>query len=310
MGIVTKIVGKVVEKKVMSKLDSEAAEKDLENERKKADIADLNNKREESRRRAAHARKMEEQEVANKKELLIDKEKAKVSIEYLIECIGELEKEKYTYKYKNSNYKNVKLNPIDQQKVTLIANYKIPDDRDEFLLALVSIDNVYNEKDEPIIAEAWKSKYQALKARHKLYFKGDPEIKLACSRLDRKMANKRLIKIVALAVSGTVVLALIIAGLAILINNEEKIPDPLPGQTILVEESYSYFVDKDYVTVETYFTSKGFEDVTLNPLHDLVTGWISKDGAVTSVSINGKDDFPKNRWYAPTDKVIISYHSF
>ena len=91
---------------------------------------------------------------------------------------------------------------------------------------------------------------------------------------------------------------------------ERRIPEPGPGQTIYVEHDYLYFVDKNYLDVQTYFTSKGFENVTLNPLKDLITGWVTKEGTVKTVSIDGNTEFSKKQWYVGNEAIVISYHSF
>ena len=58
------------------------------------------------------------------------------------------------------------------------------------------------------------------------------------------------------------------------------------------------------------FIAHGFTDVVLLPLHDLINGWIVKDGSVKGVTINGKDTFKKKSAFASNSKVVITYHTF
>lgn len=42
----------------------------------------------------------------------------------------------------------------------------------------------------------------------------------------------------------------------------------------------------------------------------MITGWLTKDGEVKSVSVNGDEDYAPDRWYPNDVEVIISYHTF
>lgn len=60
---------------------------------------------------------------------------------------------------------------------------------------------------------------------------------------------------------------------------------------IRVPKSASECKGKDYLDVKALFESAGFTNVNVRAIEDLVTGWITKDGSVERVSINGDDDF-------------------
>lgn len=72
----------------------------------------------------------------------------------------------------------------------------------------------------------------------------------------------------------------------------------------------SSFQEKYYEDVATQFQANGFTNISLEPEGDLITGWITKENSVDSVSINGKDDFSAGAWFPSDAKVIIRYHSF
>lgn len=79
---------------------------------------------------------------------------------------------------------------------------------------------------------------------------------------------------------------------------------------IRVPKSASECKDKDYLDVKALFESAGFTNVSVNAIEDLVTGWITKDGAVERVSINGDDNFGSLAKFDPSAEVVVTYHTF
>lgn len=67
---------------------------------------------------------------------------------------------------------------------------------------------------------------------------------------------------------------------------------------------------RDYQTVFNDFEKKGFKNIKAEKLEDLVTGWITKDGEVESVSVDGNKDYSPDVWYRNDIEVIITYHTF
>ncbi|WP_060673681.1 hypothetical protein [Rossellomorea vietnamensis] len=43
---------------------------------------------------------------------------------------------------------------------------------------------------------------------------------------------------------------------------------------------------------------------------DLVTGWLTKDGEVESVSVDGDKDYSPDEWYSNDVEVVITFHTF
>ena len=66
----------------------------------------------------------------------------------------------------------------------------------------------------------------------------------------------------------------------------------------------------NYKDLEKKYADAGFVNVTTQADYDLITGWITKDGEVESISVNGKTDFEENAYYRPDAEVIIVYHTF
>lgn len=65
-----------------------------------------------------------------------------------------------------------------------------------------------------------------------------------------------------------------------------------------------------YTDVEKDFLDEGFTNVSVEPIDDLITGWLTKDGEVEQVTINGEEEFVASNKYLPSDPVVIHYHTF
>lgn len=65
-----------------------------------------------------------------------------------------------------------------------------------------------------------------------------------------------------------------------------------------------------YTDLEKQFKEAGFVNITLEAECDLITGWLTKDGSVESISVNGQTEFDENATYRPDDPVVITYHTF
>ena len=65
----------------------------------------------------------------------------------------------------------------------------------------------------------------------------------------------------------------------------------------------------NYLELEKLFRETGFEYITLQTQEDLITGWITKDGSVESVSINGETSFSDSASFRVDAEIIITYHT-
>ena len=72
----------------------------------------------------------------------------------------------------------------------------------------------------------------------------------------------------------------------------------------------SAYKGDNYKDVEQSFIAAGFENVQVSGMDDLVTGWITKEGSVEKIYINGNSEFSKGEKFPQDATVIISYHSF
>lgn len=66
----------------------------------------------------------------------------------------------------------------------------------------------------------------------------------------------------------------------------------------------------NYTDVVDKFKDSGFINVKTNIIYDIITGWVTDDGEVKSVTINGDEDFDTYGEYRPDAEVVITYHTY
>lgn len=86
--------------------------------------------------------------------------------------------------------------------------------------------------------------------------------------------------------------------------------DSVPEGEIRVPASAEEFEGENYKDVVTRFQMAGFTNISTEPIEDLITGWLVKDGEVEEVSINGKTSFGSSESFEPNATIIIRYHTF
>jgi hypothetical protein len=86
--------------------------------------------------------------------------------------------------------------------------------------------------------------------------------------------------------------------------------DSVPEGEIRVPASAEEFEGENYKDVVTRFQMAGFTNISTEPIEDLITGWLVKDGEVEEVSINGKTSFGSSASFEPNATIIIRYHTF
>lgn len=66
----------------------------------------------------------------------------------------------------------------------------------------------------------------------------------------------------------------------------------------------------DYQDVMKSFKDAGFENIALEVEYDIITGWMTDDGEVKSVTVNGDNKFSAGNEYRADAEVIITYHTY
>lgn len=97
----------------------------------------------------------------------------------------------------------------------------------------------------------------------------------------------------------------IIASMLLVACEEENHDNELKIPTSASEYSDAYYQD-----VLTELEMAGFTNIELQEIDDLITGWLTKEGEIERVSINGDTEFTGGSYYPKDAKVVISYHVF
>ena len=77
-----------------------------------------------------------------------------------------------------------------------------------------------------------------------------------------------------------------------------------------IKSSSSDLEGQNYETVILKLESVGFTDIKTVILDDLILGWLTKDGEVEEVAINGDTSFGESDYFPANAKIIITYHTF
>lgn len=65
-----------------------------------------------------------------------------------------------------------------------------------------------------------------------------------------------------------------------------------------------------YTDAEEQFKNAGFTNIKLEKIEDLVTGWLTDDGEIEEISVNGDTEFSEGDEVEPDSNVVIRYHTF
>ena len=66
----------------------------------------------------------------------------------------------------------------------------------------------------------------------------------------------------------------------------------------------------NYQDVMEKFEEAGFENITLEVEYDVITGWITDDEEVKSVTVNNDRKFASGKEYRADAEVVITYHTY
>lgn len=266
---------------------------------------------------------------------------------------------------------------LDEQKITLINNFKIPTNKEDLyeiiMLANNNISVGYSsylteqERDSNArVIKAWENKLVQAKLLAETLFTSEEKETLFNSENVQEAKSKKKVEflpIVIFILMIVMVLSIVIPvscsakgkekELNNLVNEVEMLIEKgeyekakIKAQQIIDDTDWSdertakwdnireslleeieekmgvnegkikiNFVQKDfegrqYEEVKRMLEQQGFTNITLAPINDLITGWLTKDGEIEEVMINGRVDFEKNAYVDPMVEVVISYHTF
>lgn len=66
----------------------------------------------------------------------------------------------------------------------------------------------------------------------------------------------------------------------------------------------------NYVNVKERLEEVGFQNIKTEAIYDLKMGFLTKDGEIEDISIDGQTEFDENAKFAPEDEIVIRYHTF
>lgn len=67
--------------------------------------------------------------------------------------------------------------------------------------------------------------------------------------------------------------------------------------------------DMNYEDVISIFEDAGFVNIKTEVEYDIVTGWLTDDGEIKSVTINGDKKFDSSDKYRLDAEIIVTYHT-
>ena len=67
---------------------------------------------------------------------------------------------------------------------------------------------------------------------------------------------------------------------------------------------------KDYQEVVSKIEAAGFTNVKVEPIYDLITGFLTKDGSVEEIRVDGTADYSPDKKYPKDIEIIVAYHTF
>ena len=79
---------------------------------------------------------------------------------------------------------------------------------------------------------------------------------------------------------------------------------------IVIPMDAKKYKGENYKHVVQQLEDAGFENVDAEPVYDLVTGWLTKDGEVEKVSIAGDTEFKEGEYFSEEDHVVVVYHTY
>lgn len=83
-----------------------------------------------------------------------------------------------------------------------------------------------------------------------------------------------------------------------------------PANVLSMPSSSKEFEGNGYEEVVDDLTKAGFTNVEPKALDDLITGWITKEGSVETISVNGDSLFTTDDNFPKDAEIVVSYHSF
>lgn len=92
-------------------------------------------------------------------------------------------------------------------------------------------------------------------------------------------------------------------------ETEEEVAAAHPGQRRMPEGARRY-AGRDYSEVMDELTNAGFRNFLLDAQRKSKKGWLSKEGTVIRVAVNGQTQYEKGEWFPEEATICISYNTY
>lgn len=66
----------------------------------------------------------------------------------------------------------------------------------------------------------------------------------------------------------------------------------------------------NYNEVVDLFEKAGFVNISVEAKYDIITGWLTDDGEVEKITVNGSKKFSESDRYRPDAEIVMTYHTF
>ncbi len=198
----------------------------------------------------------------------------------------------------------------DEQKASIIQNFTVPNTKADILEFLIIAQTRKKDKKYPEASKAWKQKYNQLCDKVEIIFKDDHDFDFIRVKKQAEIAEKKKkMKIIFFSIISGIALVSIIV-FSIIISSGKKKEERIANGEIKIGISASQLEGEDYMVVMERFENLGFTNIQAEPITDLITGWVTKDGEVEEVIIGGNNTFSSTEYFHKDTKIIIRYHTF
>lgn len=92
-------------------------------------------------------------------------------------------------------------------------------------------------------------------------------------------------------------------------ETEEEVAAAHPGQRRMPDSSKRY-LGRTFESVVEELRAAGFINIELECQRKAKKGWLSKEGAISKISVNGQTQFEKGEWFAEGSIIRIAYYSY
>ena len=93
-------------------------------------------------------------------------------------------------------------------------------------------------------------------------------------------------------------------------SNNTQNNNTTTSNEISLPASSSDYKNQSYADVLDDFETAGFTNIKLKAIYDLITGWLTSDGEIEEVLVNGASSFTKGDVYPKDTEIIIVYHTW